>query len=265
MDFTRFSGHPVYQDFCDHLRLRIISGDWEADGSLPSENELCTTYGLSRGTVRKAMELLTRMGLIFKVPGKGSFVRTPELAYNAAREMASLTHIVQTAGRAIQAKVLCFEKSRDIPSEARKSLHLGRGAAWYLERQRFVDSEVWALEKSWFNQSAGELLQCVDLTQSVYEALHQEYKVPFLHTRVQFRVCFPSAEEAESLQVTLETPVFRVFRTMSQDAENVFEYSEDLYRADRFGLIAETHYPNQSSSFWIHVLSEYHQEKNETF
>ena len=55
-------------------RDRIATGGWHPQQRIPSEAELMRHYGVSRITVRQALQALEHSGLIIKVPGKGSFV-----------------------------------------------------------------------------------------------------------------------------------------------------------------------------------------------
>ena len=68
---------PYYAQLADILR-EIIQDSLSGDETefLPSENELVSTYQVSRATVRQALSLLEREGLVHKVRGKGTFIST---------------------------------------------------------------------------------------------------------------------------------------------------------------------------------------------
>ncbi|MDR1030952.1 MAG: substrate-binding domain-containing protein [Treponema sp.] len=66
--------HPYYKLIYDYLLEEISSGTLKFGDKLPSEKELCSTFGVSRITSKKALELLAEEGLISRLPGKGSFV-----------------------------------------------------------------------------------------------------------------------------------------------------------------------------------------------
>ncbi|MDX9909733.1 MAG: GntR family transcriptional regulator, partial [Mariniphaga sp.] len=68
---------PQYRKLSELLREHIVSGVYEEGDLLPSENELCTVYGITRPTVRQALDVLVKDGLILKKQGKGSIVRKP--------------------------------------------------------------------------------------------------------------------------------------------------------------------------------------------
>lgn len=68
---------PQYRKLYETLRKHILSGVYEEGSLLPSENELCAVHGLTRPTVRHALETLVQDGFIQKKQGKGSIVRKP--------------------------------------------------------------------------------------------------------------------------------------------------------------------------------------------
>lgn len=72
------SPRPLYQQLADQLRQQIITGAWPAGYRLAPELELAAQLGVSRGTVRQAMDLLVDQGLLQRTPGKGSFVRASD-------------------------------------------------------------------------------------------------------------------------------------------------------------------------------------------
>lgn len=60
----------------DQMRRLIVEGNWETDERIPSENALASQFGVSRVTIRHALERLTAMGLIETRPGIGRYVKT---------------------------------------------------------------------------------------------------------------------------------------------------------------------------------------------
>jgi GntR family transcriptional regulator len=68
---------PLYRQLDAILRDQIAGGQLQPGDRLPSEVELCVRYGVSRATVRQALEALEREGWIERTPGRGTFLRTP--------------------------------------------------------------------------------------------------------------------------------------------------------------------------------------------
>lgn len=68
------AAEPLWQQLADVLRGKIESGELPAGRVIPSEATLSQEYGLSRGTVVKALDALERDGLVRRVQGRGTFV-----------------------------------------------------------------------------------------------------------------------------------------------------------------------------------------------
>jgi GntR family transcriptional regulator len=71
----RASFRPLYVQVADFLRKRIVENEWQANLALPNETTLANQYGVSIGTVRKAVESLERESLVVRKQGRGTFVR----------------------------------------------------------------------------------------------------------------------------------------------------------------------------------------------
>src|SRR5215831_10982777 len=65
---------PLYRQLLGSIDARIRKGDWGAGGQLPSERDLSEQFGVSRSTVRQALEQLSSAGLLKKIQGRGTFV-----------------------------------------------------------------------------------------------------------------------------------------------------------------------------------------------
>ncbi len=77
-----------YYELMEELKQRIIDGVYKPGEKLPSENELSSTYHVSRQTVRKAIEILTNAGYVYAEHGRGTFcselVRHTKQSHNIA-------------------------------------------------------------------------------------------------------------------------------------------------------------------------------------
>mgnify|MGYP005843486181 CR=1 FL=1 len=63
----------------DHLKSMISSGHLNPGDRLPTEEKLCTHFGVSRTTLRESIQMLRASGILEVTPGRGSFVRVPNL------------------------------------------------------------------------------------------------------------------------------------------------------------------------------------------
>lgn len=84
---------PLYDQLLN-LLIEKIENEMEADTMLPSERELSKRYGLSRTTVRLALQELEKLGYIYRQHGKGTFVSDiRKQATNLSGSYLSLIHI----------------------------------------------------------------------------------------------------------------------------------------------------------------------------
>ena len=73
------NAEPLYRQLMARIRDDVSSGVYPAESQIPSEQEMCARYGVSRVTVRRAISELTDEGILRKQQGKGTFVCTPKL------------------------------------------------------------------------------------------------------------------------------------------------------------------------------------------
>jgi len=74
------SPNPLYAQLAEQLRRRIARGELQPGDRLWSESELCDRFGVSRGTVREALDVLASEGLLQRIAGKGTFIAEPSRA-----------------------------------------------------------------------------------------------------------------------------------------------------------------------------------------
>ncbi len=71
-----YMNQPLYQTIFNDLQTAILTGELPVDSQLPTEKELSRTYKVSRITSKRALTELEQLGLIYRVRGKGSFVKS---------------------------------------------------------------------------------------------------------------------------------------------------------------------------------------------
>ena len=78
-NLQRNSPTPIFEQITDWMRAKIHSGEWHNNQQIPSESDLCDNLNVSRGTVRKAIEVLISEKLLVRIHGKGTFVKNKVL------------------------------------------------------------------------------------------------------------------------------------------------------------------------------------------
>jgi GntR family transcriptional regulator len=81
-----------YQLVSRELRGRVLQGDYAEGRRLPTEAELSQSYGVSRQTIRRAFQDLVAEDLVYRVPGRGTFVKTANKGY--VRQVGSIDDLI---------------------------------------------------------------------------------------------------------------------------------------------------------------------------
>ncbi|MFV2177538.1 GntR family transcriptional regulator [Actinomadura sp. LOL_016] len=107
----RAGGLPLYAQLVATFRGRVESGEWPAGGQLPSERELCSLFDVSRITVRRAIDIAEKEGLVKRVHGVGTFVSDPRMeqaldrVHSFERTLAQRGLVASTAIHAVSVSV----------------------------------------------------------------------------------------------------------------------------------------------------------------
>ncbi len=103
----RRSPVPLYYQFKQSLLERFENDEFPAGQPIPPEMDLVNQYGISRATVRRAMQEMEHEGYIQRTPGKGTFVLRTRLRRGLTR-MSSLTEDMQERGQTVTSRLLDF-------------------------------------------------------------------------------------------------------------------------------------------------------------
>ena len=82
---NRFSNRPLYLQLRDALAERIAGGEWKPSSAIPNESDLAREFGVSAGTMRKALDLMETERLLTRRQGRGTFVNDQSSDELAAR------------------------------------------------------------------------------------------------------------------------------------------------------------------------------------
>ena len=146
MPLKRRGGPPLYQQLYALLRTKVQRGEWPASSMIPPESRLMDEYGVSRITVRSALDRMVREGLIVRQRGRGSFVRSSEPDERAC--VVSLTEQVLRSGRTPTTDVVGVVVARsDAFAEATLPFERDERVA-RVERVRRIDGRPVALMRS---------------------------------------------------------------------------------------------------------------------
>jgi GntR family transcriptional regulator len=211
-----------HADITAEIEQAILRDELAPGDRLPPERALAEQHGVSRMTVRQALQTLESRGLIERTIGRngGSFVARPKLERDLGT-FAGLSAQLARQGVRAGARVV---SAGDVEGGVE------------VVRVRLADGEPFALERSWFPERFRDLLDG-DLTGSLYELLGDEAPVRAVE-RIEPVVA--TKEEAAALGVRVGAPLLLVHREAFDAVGEVVERARDLFRGDRTRIVAWT-------------------------
>jgi GntR family transcriptional regulator len=223
----QFRPEPLYIQIEEDIRRRIETGEWLAGTRLPSEQQLCDLYRVSRITVRQAVRNLADRGVLALSRGRGTFVRDMTLTAGA-RGLTSFTQEMQLLGRRGGSRVLSLGLAAAEERVARElKIPVGRTIV-ILRRLRLADGQPLGLQTAHLPADLVPGLETLDFSRgSLYDVLREHYGLVPREAVETFRVERVSGEEAELLDLRRGECAFAVSRITSGE-DGPFEFTSSI-------------------------------------
>jgi len=228
------SATPLYLQLAELIRHQIRGGVIKIGDALPSERELGETIGISRVTVRRAIETLLREGLLSRRHGSGTYI-APRIEQPAAL-LAGFSADMRNRGH--RPGSIWLDRSVGLPTpEEAMTLALSIDQpVMRFARVRTADGESLAIERAVIPAS---LLRSVkDVDHSLYTALDARNQRPVRGLQ-RLQASLATADEAKLLSVPPGAAVLRIERRSFLANGAPVEFTRSVYRGDRYDFITE--------------------------
>jgi GntR family transcriptional regulator len=212
--------------------------------AIPSERQLSGELGVSRLTVRAALDDLVREGFLERRHGAGTFVSEPKIAQELT--MTSFTEDMQRRGMVPSSKTM---ELKTVAAGARlgRLLHVSPSERIVVvTRLRYADRETMAIETLHVAESLVPGLTAKDLERhSFYELLEGRFGIVVVGGNQAIEPTVTNEDESAALGVPLHSPAFLFERTTRAADGRIVEYVRSIYRGDRYRLVSELTRPPQ--------------------
>ena len=228
------SNLPLYQQLQRALREAIDRRILDADDALPPERDLAVEFGVSRITVRKAIDGLVNEGLLVRRQGSGTFVRG-RVEKNFSM-LTSFSEDMRARGRSPRSEWLKRASGTVTPEEA-LTLRSSPGTPVYrFNRLRFADDAPMSVEYATIVAACLPSLEAVQ--SSLYEALEQSGNRP-VRALQRLRAVLLTREQADLLCAKPGDAGLLVERVGFLASGRAIEFSQSYYRGDTYDFVAE--------------------------
>jgi GntR family transcriptional regulator len=229
---------PLYLQLMEDIIKKIENKIYQVDQKLPPERELCEIYGLSRITVRQALQELEREGYIYKLHGKGTFVATKTFQQNLVK-LYSFTEEMKKVGKTPTTKVLSFAEI-ELEEHLANKLNLDTNEeVFQVTRLRLADDEPLMYETSYLPKKHFPNLSATDLVErAMYDVFKEDYKIVVTRAVETFSATLIKEKEAKQLK-TEKNQAAILLKRHAYYNEKLIEYTASVARGDKFTYTVE--------------------------
>ncbi|BDR57363.1 GntR family transcriptional regulator [Xylocopilactobacillus apis] len=232
----------LYEQIIDLLQDKITR-KMQPDDKLPSERELSKTYGVSRNTIRLALDKLLRSGYIYRKRGQGTFVANQKEHLADLSSSYSFTEQMKSLGRVPNTELI-YLASMEASKVLTESMNLSLGAPLYkLKRLRCADGIPMLIERTFLPAEIFQGLTSERLANhSLYSVMKRDYQIEIERADESFYASLINRKDAKRLNVPKGSPCLNVQRITYDRQHRIVEYTMSVARGDQF--IYEVHHVN---------------------
>ena len=231
---------PLYQQIRELITKSLASGEWRPGDLIPSESELAERFGVSQGTVRKAVDELAAENLLVRRQGKGTFVAT----HDDPRSFFRFLRLAANDGGQFALKSIPLECWRaKAGNDVARTLAIEPGAAIIILRRLLkngtepvVFDEIY-LPGELFADLSMDILKASEM--SLYSLFESRYAVRMIRADERLRAVSADRVSAQLLQVAEGSPLLLVERVTYTYANKPVEWRRGFYSTQGF------HYHNE--------------------
>ncbi len=230
---------PRYYQLKEILEKRIQSGEFQTGDKFPTDDKLCQEYGLSRGTVRRAVEMLIGSGQLRREQGRGTFLNSQQKSPVFFR-LANFDEEMKSRGWKPSTS-LVSRRTFPAVAEIAKQLKIPVGEKTIeIIRLRLADEKPIAYETRYLSYKTCPQLLEEDLEhQSIHALLIDKYTIPLVRASYTIEARTLSQMEAGFLQVETGSAGFSIERVTYTTDDKPVTWYRTVYRGDVYRFSAE--------------------------
>jgi len=244
------SPEPLYRQVGQYIRRQVHTGAWKPDTRIPSERELCQQFGLSRTTVRQALDDAVSEGLLYKIQGKGTFVSPHRRVNQQLFQITTFTDTLKARGLVpgLEILELCLEP---VDFQMAKLLDVSINAEVIrLNSLGLGNDEPMAHYSSYFPRDIVDV--GIEELRAMLVAQDEQYFVIELYARqngftellAEQKLEATRADEvvADRLGVPVGTPIFNITSLVTSPDGRPVEFRIASYRGDKYSFNVQRSY-----------------------
>lgn len=232
---AKLAAQPLYQQVRKEVIAALQQGEWQVDETLPSEIDLARRFGVSQGTVRKALDALVAENVLYRRQGVGTFVAGVRDALLSACMVPASAKV----GERMQVEFLSCVRIHASEGLA-EIFDQRRGAPlWQVRRQLRVPGEMVGVEEILLPEALFpglEMRRIRELKGNVRELLWRDCGARLVDDAARYRALAATQVEARALSVEVNEPLLQVTRLSRDYAGKSLVWSVAVLKTGQFSF-----------------------------
>lgn len=231
---------PYYIQIKEHLLKGINDNTYPVGSKIPSESELTKMFGVSRITVRQAIEALAQEGRVEKTQGKGTFVRRPKVMQEL-NVITSWTETMRIRGMHPETRAFsCLEQpAQEALAQVLEIDPLD--PVYAIERLNYANEEPVCIMKNYLPVKLVPDLITHRINHGLYEILEGKYGLVLASAVETIEARAANSKEAEALRIRRGSPILNVQRVTYDPDGRPIEYVIVSSIADKYAYTVSLH------------------------
>ncbi|MBT32066.1 MAG: GntR family transcriptional regulator [Thalassobius sp.] len=229
---------PRYKVVYEFLKKNIITGNYVEGHLLPSENELCAKFEVTRPTVRQALNALVQEKYIYKHRGKGSIVANQQRTLGLL-SFKGFTEVLSNSEQTIETRILESKHLQDWPEDFFYPIpkNLRNSGCYFLKRLRCVNQEPVMLEYTWILDINLDGFDAISFeNNSLFGTLASKFHVEVTSVDQQIKAIQADKQQAHMLQMEEKSALLHIYRKYGTSRNDFFLFSSLLCNTSNYAI-----------------------------
>lgn len=234
ININKYSLIPLYSQLKESIKSAIQDGTLKPGDKLPTENEICNTFELSRTVTRQAFSELTNEGYICRFKSRGTFVSQSNRKNAFFKQIMSFNDEMRMYGYVPKTELLALEKCDCTEELAKHSGFPVQQPLIRIQRLRYRDGVPIVYVDAYYNADRIPGIERYDLeNNSLYDTLEKHYGIKVMHTKKQFSAKIVEDKHAEYLDIKKKSAVQYVESVEFDNYDQLLSYDISIYAGER--------------------------------
>lgn len=225
---------PLYHQIFLILRDRIYDGSYAFESVVPSEHEICSSYGVSRITAKRALDKLAAANLVVRRRGQGTRVSHRVTSSPAHYSVEGLLENLLAMGLKTEVDLLNFEY-KDASALIALKLDCEPGTTvQHAVRVRRIEGNPFSYLSTWVPEDLGRSYSQKDIATKPLLMLLEQGGAVVSGAEQTITATVADTVAAQALDLEIGAPLLRISRVVHDQTGRPIEYIVALYRPDRY-------------------------------